>query len=232
MKDNLISYDTQFKKVGFFIKTDFFERQFCQDILYEQDALNKSKSNIVNINYKDIKRNYKLLKAYSEINKFLKTSINYDFYLSNLKYITTYQNHPKNDLPYIPHIDKNRYLKVFVYLHDVDGTDGPLTISENSDMIKNENRRIDFWKSAEKNEYQLVFGDKSICTPQIFKAGTIIIIDTNVSHLAGEVKKDRFRKILRFTFNFLHKNQNSLTFKFNKYKFYGKNLLTDMRINS
>ena len=210
-----------FKNRGYLVKENFLTREFCEKTLNVCENLNYNNNSIFNISCEQIKLNKNLKEIYNLIQFYLDKNIDFDYYFSNLKFITSLENHPKHDLPYIPHIDKNRYLKVFLYLHDVTEHDGPLTISENSDVKKNEEKRSAYWKKDATDEikkYDLAFGEKSICKPQVYNAGTIITFDTNVSHLAGEVKKNRSRKILRFTFNFMHQSERFLNFKLRKFK--------------
>tara|TARA_A100001015_G_scaffold272959_1_gene327948 strand:- start:28 stop:591 length:564 start_codon:yes stop_codon:yes gene_type:complete len=99
----------------------------------------------------------------------------------------------ENELPYLPHFDKTRYVKGFLYLYDVDENRGPLTVC--GKHVPNVDRRrrnmpsnyLRFKSNVEtSDEYKSKM--KKICG----KAGTLIVFDTNTLHQAGIVrpKKD------------------------------------------
>jgi len=171
-----------------------------------------------------IKYDYKFLYKYPEIDciekkisKFLKKNISYDIYLRNVWMISTNKkNFHKNNLPFIPHIDKKRYLKVFLYVDNVEEKDGPFTVSLNQSPTKNEQKRRLWMKNDNQNEHGLLFRDKiSNFKKMTFKAGTIICFDTNIPHFAGEIKKNGYRKVLRFNYFSTFSNKIDLLFTYN-----------------
>lgn len=106
-----------------------------------------------------------------------------------------------NELPYLPHFDKKRYVKGFLYLYDVDENSGPLTVCERH-VPNVEQRRL----SMPKNYFQLKSNveDGHIYKSQMRKicgkAGALIVFDTNTLHQAGIVKDGCERKVLRFDY--------------------------------
>ena len=128
-------------------------------------------------------------------------------------------NYDNLDRQYKPHIDIKRYLKVFLYIKDVNEKDGPLTVSTNQSPTENEKKRIAHNLSDNKNDQiEIPSTHEYNFLPMIFKAGTIICFDTNTPHYAGEMRKDGFRKILRFNyFSTFSKYQNK-EFLYDYYK--------------
>ncbi|MAD56965.1 MAG: hypothetical protein CMK44_00140 [Porticoccus sp.] len=129
----------------------------------------------------------------------------------------------KSKLPYIPHIDKSRYLKAMIYLNDVSINNGPIHLGKVKDNIDIENIRINL-----PHNYKLknlnVINDKNLekdLTPMIGKAGDVIFFDTNTPHKAGNISEGYYRKVLRFDFerpSFPYK-KNLLEKLFNKLRF-------------
>jgi hypothetical protein len=122
-----------------------------------------------------------------------------------------------NELPYLPHFDKKRYVKGFLYLYDVDENSGPLTICERCVPDVDKRRR-----SMPKNYFELKSNVENSHTyksqmKKIFgKAGTLIVFDTNTLHQAGIVKDGYERKVLRFDYENLAWNKLTTTAKFKK----------------
>ncbi len=97
--------------------------------------------------------------------------------------------------------------------------DGPFTVSTNQFPTENEKKRIAHNLSDNKNDQiEISLTDENNLFPMIFKAGTIICFDTNTPHYAGGMRKDGFRKILRFNyFSTFSKYQNK-EFLYDYYK--------------
>jgi len=191
-------------KFGFFYQENFLKYNEILNLknFFKNQFLDK------NLSEGTIKYDYQFLYKYPEIDciekkisKFLKKNISYDIYLRNIWMISTNkQNFRKNNLPFIPHIDKKRYLKVFLYVEDVNYKDGPFTVCSNTSPIENEQKRIN-WKSTDKSEHGLRIDNNNLkYKSMIFKSGTIICFDTNTPHYAGAIEKDGSRKVLRFNY--------------------------------
>jgi hypothetical protein len=111
-------------------------------------------------------------------------------------------NTDKNTLPYIPHIDKQRYLKAMVYLHDVSHNHGPIhlgKIKANIDIEKKRKNLPKNYKVKGLNTIEENLLDTEM-SPIIGKSGDVIFFDTNTPHKAGIVKEGFCRKVLRFDF--------------------------------
>ena len=109
----------------------------------------------------------------------------------------------KNELPYVPHIDKERFFKVMIYLDEVNQSNGPLCFY--NDIPKNyEKLRLSLPKDYKLKKLN-VLNDLDLnkfiaCTGSF---GTSIFFDTNTPHFASETQKYNKRKVLRFNFKFL-----------------------------
>ena len=108
----------------------------------------------------------------------------------------------KITLPYIPHIDKRRYLKAMVYLHDVNLEHGPIHLGRVKSTTDIEQKRKKL-PSDYKEKGLNTISDKDLdgsLTPMTGKAGDVIFFDTNTPHKAGVIKDNYYRKVLRFDF--------------------------------
>ncbi len=139
----------------------------------------------------EIKKSFQLITGFNDLN------------FKKLWLVKSLSDNSKKDvLPYIPHIDKDRYLKAMVYLHDVTIDHGPIHIGEAKNTSFIEQKRVNLpknYKSKNLNtidEYDL----KTNLIPIIGKAGDVVFFDTNTPHKAGVIKKNYFRKVLRFDF--------------------------------
>jgi len=136
------------------------------------------------------------------------------------------ENTKKDHLPYIPHIDKDRYLKAMVYLHDITLNHGPIHLGKVKSNIDLEYERQKFTKNYKKKGLNIVGHDKieGNLLPMIGKAGDVVFFDTNTPHKAGIVSDGFSRKILRFDFerSFFNPKQSLFSFIVNKFNF--KNL--------
>jgi len=104
------------------------------------------------------------------------------------------------ELPFVPHIDYKRYLKVMIYVDDVAEANGPFSaVAVNPDDYEafRLNLKLDY-KQDKKNqidqfsleEYGGYTGPK----------GTMILFDTNCPHFAGVVAKGKSRRVFRFDY--------------------------------
>lgn len=133
---------------------------------------------------------------------------------------STPNNQNKNFLPYIPHIDKQRYLKAMIYLHDVSFNHGPIYLGklDSSVDIERIRKKLPYdYKEKGLNSIKYQQLDGSLI-PMVGSAGDVIFFDTNTPHKAGIIKDNYSRKILRFDFECLSFNQKPTLLKqiFNK----------------
>ena len=184
------------------------------DTYYKNQNFRKNNyKNIAIINYSEISETpfNRILKKINQIFIENKLSCNFEslwLQKSNKKFTNT----NLKDLPFIPHIDKKRYLKVMIYLDDVAINSGPIHIAREQPSKFEPLRKslpIDY-KEKKKNVIKTVPLKNFVSCSGKF--GTTIFFDTNTPHFAGQVKKNFLsRKVLRF--NFI---ENKVKFKFFK----------------
>lgn len=117
---------------------------------------------------------------------------------------TVNENSKDGELPYVPHFDKRRYLKLMMYLTDVSEFDGPFTTASVPGNFYEE-KRLKFGKNtADEN----LIGEKLGYTKITLKAGDGIIFDTNCPHYASPVNPGGERKILRLDFHKMQWNDH------------------------
>jgi len=126
------------------------------------------------------------------------------------------------DLPYIPHIDKRRYLKAMVYLHDVSVEHGPTHLGRVKSTIDIEQKRKEIPENY-KEKGSNTIDDESLeenLTPMTGKAGDVVFFDTNTPHKAGIINEGYYRKVLRFDFErpFFNPKQTIFNYIINKFK--------------
>ena len=162
---------------------------------------NNNYENVAILNHEDIKKtvyNEILGKIYSILNF---NNLNYVFqslWLQNSN--SEYSNLNINELPFIPHIDKRRCLKVMIYLNEINKRSGPINLTktkpENFEKIR-KNLSIDYQAKKENVIHSIPIEKYTSCDGSF---GTSIFFDTNTPHFAGQISDVKaFRKILRFT---------------------------------
>ena len=110
----------------------------------------------------------------------------------------------KNQLPFVPHIDFDRCLKIMIYLENVDDEEGAFCIAP-KDPNYYEKKRLSL-SPNKKNKINNSIIDFNLQDYLVFKGkkGSAIFFDTNEPHYASEIKSDKTRFILRIDF----KNSN------------------------
>lgn len=111
---------------------------------------------------------------------------------------TSEGNSEPGKLPYIPHFDKRRFIKLMIYLNDVSSIDGPFTTATHHVNLYEAQR-----KSLPDNYKKLGLNSKlheHIYSEITFTAGSGVIFDTNCAHFAKPVMKGGKRLALRFDF--------------------------------
>ena len=202
-----LNIDTNgFKKLDgnfFKLKNDVlndFERAYENEKLSNNNHENTS----IISKLQDLKKFQQVKILYDKINQiFLSNNItNLEFddiwFVKSIKDI-----YEPTKLPYVPHIDKIRKLKVMIYLNDVELEDGPLFITK-INTIKYEEFRKNLkpdYKVKQENIIKNI--DIKNFSPQLGSLGTAIFFDTNAPHFAGKLYNNKsIRKIIRFNFRF------------------------------
>ncbi|GAB3034866.1 phytanoyl-CoA dioxygenase family protein [Bowmanella dokdonensis] len=109
--------------------------------------------------------------------------------------------HPTT-LPFIPHVDYRRYLKVMLYVDKVTSEHGPFSaVAQDPEQYEMLRRSLPpDYKSSMLNRVDVPFEQFTAYTGE---AGDIIFFDTNIPHFAGQVRPGLTRRVLRFDFTYL-----------------------------
>ena len=122
----------------------------------------------------------------------------------------------ETELPYIPHIDKDRSYKAMIYLHDVSLKHGPIHMGRARNNFNVEKMRKNLPHNYQENKLNSIsdYNLEGALTPMIGKAGDVVFFDTNTPHKAGILQNGYYRKVLRFKFK--SASLKSKTFIFNR----------------
>ncbi len=172
--------------------------------VFEKKKFAEVQTNIRALNAKNIKNEPFLFSLCQDLKKEFQSIVKVsDLTFDKLWFVRSEaQDTDKTKLPYIPHFDKRRYLKVMIYLHDVSIEHGPIHFGIFKDSIDAEERRINL--PVDYKELGLNTANnkelKQKLTPIIGNAGDAVFFDTNTPHGAGIIKSGYTRKVLRFDF--------------------------------
>jgi len=117
-----------------------------------------------------------------------------------------------SELPYVPHFDQDRRIKVMLYLANVEVKDGPISFIKVSvadlDSFEHARIRLAKQKKADSGGHEhgnvvKMFG----AIPVTGGAGTAIVFDTNNPHLAGVPEVGGKREVFRLDFR-LHSRRH------------------------
>jgi hypothetical protein len=113
---------------------------------------------------------------------------------------TNNENVDVSQLPYVPHIDYFRFLKVMVYVDDVTEIDGPFTARPTKSAYF-ESLRMSLSKNHKKKKENMIdqFNSDEFIMYKA-PAGSVLVFDTNCPHMAGKVEVGGHRRVFRFDF--------------------------------
>ena len=181
------------------------------NIIYEKNIYNrKDYSHVYELKNDDILNEPLFLSLLNRIQKKFELIANVtDLNFEKLWLVNSLSNDSKKTkLPYIPHIDKRRYLKAMVYLHDVSLEHGPIHLGRVKNTINIEKKRKQLPQDYKEKGLNSI-NDKDLdgsLMPMTGKTGDVIFFDTNTPHKAGVIKNNYYRKVLRFDFKRPHFN--------------------------
>lgn len=194
-----------FVKINSFLDKETVQSLMLRfDEIYNKEVYKINQKNIRELKYADIIKEPKFHNLYNRISKkIIEISSFRDLKISKLWLVyseATKEN--RRYLPYVPHIDKLRYLKAMVYLNDVNLNNGPIHLAKAKNNITIETIRKNL-QSDYKDKGANVVNEKMFegsLNPITGKAGDVIFFDTNTPHKAGVVEEGFDRKVLRFDF--------------------------------
>ena len=200
MKNNFIFAKKNLLLDG--VLTEKLLREFDQ--IYQENTSKNIHANFLDLRKDDIMKIPLFLSLLNKIQKKFESIIGHnDLSFEKLWLVSSLSDDTnKITLPYIPHIDKRRYLKAMVYLHDVNLEHGPIHLGRVKSTTDIEQKRKKL-PSDYKEKGLNTISDKDLdgsLTPITGKAGDVIFFDTNTPHKAGVIKDNYYRKVLRFDF--------------------------------
>jgi len=217
-------------KSFYFSKERFFSNKEIISLLnnrfeeiYKNNIYKSNHSHIREITAKSISKEplfeeimKKIHKKFEKITDFL------DLKFDKLWLVRSRPNNANNTtLPYIPHIDKRRYLKAMVYLHDVHLEHGPIHLGKLKNDINIEQKRKELPLDYKEKGLNSIKNDEidGKLNPITGKAGDVIFFDTNTPHKAGIIDKGYSREVLRFDFErtLFNPKQSLLNYLINKF---------------
>jgi len=158
--------------------------------------------NVAKMGKTDIKKSDSIASIYEKVRVIIR-EINGDFLFQKLWLVKSTKHNIRADrVPFVPHIDNQRFLKAMIYLDDVSHEEGPLTIAS-ADPDKFEALRKSFTADYKKKGQNIIQAlDETDYFPCPGEAGTVIFFDTNTPHFAGKIRGDNnTRRVLRFDFH-------------------------------
>jgi len=194
LKSGVQFFDGGVSGEKFNIDSDLFET------LYSKYNV-ASYGNVASLNVKQLDSVEPVKEIYKKlINHF--PFISEGFWLSKLWLVKTeHTNSDTSSLPYIPHIDYERFLKIMIYMDDVDSCDGPFNACP-IDPQENENNRLSLKSNYKKYQDNKVTNiDQNEYIEYVGSSGSVLIFDTNCPHFAGVVQKGKCRRVMRFDFS-------------------------------
>lgn len=219
-KDRILDGLDRASLYGYSIIKDFFNKDEINNLkkshlevfsFYEKSRGNK----IVELSNSKLK-NFDLLNSYKNLfNSLMNLKFKKKFYLDKVWFekkifeVNTDKGY-QDQLPYIPHIDRNRFFKAMIYLNKTDSENGAIIFCKKSpDKLENFREKL-----ISNKTYSNIIDEKNL---EFFSidgnAGDLIFFDTNCPHMAGVGKKNASRNIIRIDFETLDWNKRSFISK-------------------
>ena len=103
-------------------------------------------------------------------------------------------------VPFVPHFDRQRFIKAMIYLDDVLPADGPFTVASQPRLAPT--ACAGFYPTTDKARGMNVVRDVPVAhfTACTGPAGSVIFFDTNSPHYAAHVQASGQRRVFRFDF--------------------------------
>lgn len=161
-----------------------------------------------NMNYENVSQiRGSSLRKFSEVNKIYQYICDrlggfgeYNIELDKIWMVKSeYKDINISELPFVPHIDKRRLIKVMIYLSDVNVNDGPIALATVSPSRYEKLRKR--LPANHKEKLSNVIKESLNYTAVTGSMGDAIVFDTNCPHFASQVDVGRCRKILRIDFS-------------------------------
>lgn len=194
-----------FTKENSFINKELTEKLLVRfDKIFNQKIYSTDLSNIKELTKYTILKEPLFISVFKQIHKKFQKIVNATDLRFEKLWLVNSESKDTNEtiLPYVPHIDKKRFLKAMVYLNDVSINNGPIHLGKAKDNINIEEKRKKLPSDYKAKKLNIISNKnlESNLIPMVGKAGDVIFFDTNTPHKAGIISKGYYRKILRFDF--------------------------------
>ncbi|GAB1258030.1 hypothetical protein NBRC116494_25320 [Aurantivibrio plasticivorans] len=171
----------------------------CFEAGYEKYK-NLDYPNVASLSLDQVKLEDEFFKIYNTIQEKFELK-NSELELEKLWLVkSTSETSDPDKLPYIPHIDYNRFFKVMVYVDEVSQKDGPFHAapSRPDDFETFRLKLPKNYKDYQGNKVESIAIEKykAFFGP----AGSVLLFDTNCPHFAGNLIDGGERRVLRFDF--------------------------------
>ena len=137
--------------------------------------------------------------VFNKVEDFVRNQADYSVNFKKLWLVhSTYKNVDTSRLPYLPHFDRIRFLKVMIYLTDTSIKNGAFFARAGSVHEYELRRRM--LPENHKEKFLNNAGDSGAFEAVEGNAGDAIVFDTNCPHFAGAVDVGQNRKVARFDY--------------------------------
>ena len=168
--------------------------------LYADKAMESGYENVAQLHAADIARSPTVSAIMAQVERHMRV-ISRSLRFGQLWLVKSRpENIHADAVPFVPHFDRQRFLKAMIYLDDVTSRDGPFTVASQPPSRTDALRRSlpDDYKERGLNVIRdLQAAGFTACTGM---AGSVIFFDTNSPHYAGHVQGSGQRRVFRFDF--------------------------------
>tara|TARA_B110000027_G_C16074449_1_gene280688 strand:+ start:318 stop:977 length:660 start_codon:yes stop_codon:yes gene_type:complete len=211
------------KNFNYVKQKNFFTKSYTQSILkkfnhiFKNSSYKKINLNTFELKIDEILDDPLLLEVFNKVHEQIEIITN----LKNLKLNKLWLVYSvpdaikKTNVPYIPHFDKQRYMKAMLYLNPVSIKNGPIHLGEVKNSINIEEKRLKLPEDYKLKKLNIISNKqlKKELKPMLGNSGDIIFFDTNSPHKAGLIEKGYYRKVMRFDFELNKKSKNKFFLK-------------------
>lgn len=167
---------------------------------YAQGVVESTYENVASLNARDITKLPAIAAIFDQVQRHMH-EISVQLRFEDLWLVSTKpENVHAEVVPFVPHIDKHRYMKAMIYLDDVGADDGPFSVVECPPAGTDAMRQSFGPDYKEKRQNVIDTFAPDAYKPCTGAAGSVIFFDTNCPHFAGHVRGDGRRRVFRFDF--------------------------------
>ena len=199
LKESLSDKGWEMKPPGF-VRFNLEELTAEFERAYAKGVTESGYENVASLSTQDIAELPAIAAMFEDVRKHMQ-EISPALQFEELWLVSTKEGNIHPDVvPFVPHIDKHRYLKAMIYLDDVGEYDGPFTVASCAPSLNDALRKTFGPDYKERRQNVIEMLPRSAYKPCTGQAGSIIFFDTNCPHFAGHVRGGGKRRVFRFDF--------------------------------